>query len=158
MLGPGALRSGLTPLSHVAGLYLCTEATLALFSRLANDVTSVLVLLERLENGAEFEIRAGTARGPAIHVLPMLRVPHDRAVGHIEEARPQLRRGGGLRERGAGRDHRIEQRQSDGDARALEQRPARKMLSGQIHGLHSSSACMRNASLDTIPVTSDENR
>ena len=35
---------------------------------------------------------------------------------------------------GAGRDHRIEQRQSDGDARAPEQRPARKMLSGQIHG------------------------
>ena len=50
MLGPGALRSGLTPLSHVAGLYLCTEATLALFSRLENEVTSVLVLLERLEN------------------------------------------------------------------------------------------------------------
>ena len=59
---------------------------------------------------------------------------------------------------GAGRDHCIEQRQPDGDARALEQRPARKMLSGQIHGLHSSSACMRNASLDTIPTTSEENR
>ena len=74
----------------------------------------VLVLLERLENVAELEIRAGAARGPAIPVLPMGRVPHDRAMGHIEEARPQLRRGGGLRERGGGRDHRIEQRQSDG--------------------------------------------
>src|SRR6516162_2990495 len=42
MLGPGALRSGLTPLSHVAGLYLCTEATLALFSRLENEVTTCL--------------------------------------------------------------------------------------------------------------------
>ena len=103
-------------------------------------------------------IPAGTARGPAIHGLPMLRVPHDRAVGNIEEARPQLRRGVGLGERGGGRDHRIEQRQSDGDARALDQRPARKMLSGEIHDLHSSSACMRNASLDTIPVTSDEKR
>ena len=59
---------------------------------------------------------------------------------------------------GAGRDHCIEQRQSDGDARALEQRPARKMLSGQMHGLHSSCACMRNASLDTIPATIDETR
>src|SRR5258707_12555751 len=106
---------------------------------------------------AEFEIRAGAARGQAVHVLPMLRVRHDRAMGNIEEARPELRRGGGLSERGTGRDHCIEQRQSDGDARAPEQRPARKMLSGQIHGLHSSSACMRNASLDTIPTTSDEN-
>src|SRR5262249_22022381 len=118
----------------------------------------MLVLLERLENWAEFEIRAGTARGPAIHGLPMLRVPHDRAVGNIEEARPQLRRGGGLGERGADRDHRVEQRQSDGGARAPRQRPARKMLSGQIHGRKSSSACMRNASLDTIPATIDENR
>ena len=59
-------------------------------------------------------------------------------MGNIEEARPQLRRGGGLGERGAGRDHRIEQRQSDGDTRAPEQGPARKMLSGQIHDLHSS--------------------
>src|SRR4029077_3455604 len=118
----------------------------------------VLVLLERLENWAEFEIRAGTARGPAIHGFPMGRVPHDRAMGNIEEARPQLRRGGGLSDRGGGWDHRVEQRQSDGDARAPEYRPARKVLSGQIHGLHSLSACMRNASLDTIPATSDENR
>src|SRR5258708_5612978 len=42
MLGPAALRSGLTPLSHVAGLYLCTEATLALFSRLENEMTACL--------------------------------------------------------------------------------------------------------------------
>src|SRR5437763_16014632 len=42
MLGPGALRSGLTPLSQVAGLYLCTEATLALFSRLDNEITACL--------------------------------------------------------------------------------------------------------------------
>src|SRR5258708_38357435 len=42
MLGPGALRSGLTPLSHVARLYLCTEATLALFSRLDNEITAGL--------------------------------------------------------------------------------------------------------------------
>ncbi len=118
----------------------------------------MLVLLERLENWAELEIRAGTARGPVIHLLTVLRVPHDRAVGNIEEARPQLRRGIGLGERGGGRDHRIEQRQSDGEARALKQRPARKMLSGQMHGVHSSSACMRNASLDTIPATIDENR
>jgi hypothetical protein len=118
----------------------------------------VLVLLERLEDCAEFEIRARAARCPAIHLLPMLRVPHDRAVGHIEEARPQLRFGGRLRERGAGWDHRIEQRQPDGDGSALEQRPARKMLPGEIHDLHSSCACMRNASLDTIPFTSDENR
>jgi hypothetical protein len=119
----------------------------------------VLVLLERLENWAELEIRAGAARGPAIHLLPMLRVPHDRAVGDIEETHPQLRRGVGLGERGGGRDHRIEQRQSDRDTRALEQRSARKVLSGEIHDLHSSPiACMRNASLDTIPATIDENR
>src|SRR5499427_10047600 len=157
MLGPGALRSGLTPLSHVAGLYL-HGGDAGLVLEIGERSHGVLVLLERLENWAEFEIRAGTARGPAIHRLPMLLVPHDRAVGNIEEARPQLRRGGGLGERGGGRDHCIEQRQSDGDARAPEQRPARKMLSGQIHGLQSSSACMRNASLDTIPATSDENR
>jgi len=42
MLGPGAFKSGLTPLSHVAGLNLCTEPRLALFSRLPNEVTSCL--------------------------------------------------------------------------------------------------------------------
>src|SRR5258708_22039258 len=31
-----------------------------------------LVLLEPLENMAEFEIRAGAARGPAVHVPPQL--------------------------------------------------------------------------------------
>src|SRR5262252_3567784 len=104
-----------------------------------------------------FYIPHGAVMWNTKHGKAMDRVPHDRAVRNIEEARPQLRRGVGLGERGSGWDHRIEQRQSDGDARAPEQGPARKMLSGQIH-LQSSSACMRNASLDTIPATSDENR
>src|SRR5262249_10186694 len=87
---------------------------------------AVLVLLKRLENVVELEIRAGTARGPAIHVRAMLRIPHDRAMGHIEEACPQLRRGGGLSERGGGRYHGVEQRQSDGHTCAPEHGPARK--------------------------------
>src|SRR5258707_2231000 len=60
MLGPGALRSGLTPLSHVAGLYLCTEATLALFSRLENEVTACLCF----SSGSGIGLRLKSAPAP----------------------------------------------------------------------------------------------
>ena len=42
MLAPRAARSGLTPLSQVAGARLCTPPIIALFSRLPNEVTYLL--------------------------------------------------------------------------------------------------------------------
>ena len=79
-----------------------------------------LVLLERREDRAELEIRARAARRPVVHLGTERRIPEDRAVRDIEESRAQLRRGRRGRERGRGRDHRIEQRQADRDAEAAE--------------------------------------
>ena len=42
MLAPRRARSGLTPLSQVAGAKLCTPPTIAWFSRLPNEVTYFL--------------------------------------------------------------------------------------------------------------------
>jgi hypothetical protein len=42
-------------------------------------------------------------------------------------------RSGGLREQGAGRYHRVEQRQRQGDPRALEERAAADVLLRDVH-------------------------
>src|SRR5260370_8277403 len=80
MLGPGALRSGLIPLSQVAGLDLCTEATLALFSRLENEVTACLCFSSGSRIGLSFKSAPaplGVQRSMAFpwvvfHIIPPL--------------------------------------------------------------------------------------
>jgi hypothetical protein len=52
--------------------------------------TVLLVRLEGGENWAEFEIGAGAAGRPFVHGGAMGGVVHERAVGHVEEARSQL--------------------------------------------------------------------
>src|SRR5262249_3499567 len=131
-----------------------------------------LVLLERREDRAQLEIGAGAARGPVVHLLAERRVPQDRAVRDIEEPGAQLRRGRSVRQCRGGRDHRVEQRQAERDAGALENRAARQVLLRDVHGVllqllatvcapafgAAGSACSRNASLRTTPWTISANR
>ena len=58
---------------------------------------------------------------------------HDRAVRQIHEPHVRFRTRRGLRQRGPGRDHRVEQRQAHGDAGAAEERAAGEMLLGDEH-------------------------
>ena len=68
---------------------------------------------------------------PTIFRLPLVL---QRAVREVDEAEPRGGRRGRLGERRAGRDHRVQERQRDRRAGALEHRAARKMLAGQVHG------------------------
>jgi hypothetical protein len=56
-------------------------------------------------------------------------------VRHVEGDQARLRRGSGLRQRCLRRDHRVEQRQTDGDADALQERPPRQVLLADEHRL-----------------------
>ena len=59
MLAPAELRSGLVPLSHVAGARLCTPPTIAWFCRFPNDVTY------RLYGSSDFTIGLSLKSAPA---------------------------------------------------------------------------------------------
>ena len=70
--------------------------------------------LERLQDRRHLEAGAGLRRRPLVH---------DRAVREADEGEPLRRRAGRrLRPRGGGRVHRIEQRQRDRGANALQHR------------------------------------
>ena len=94
------------------------------------------VLLVRLEGGknrAEFEIGAGAAGRPFVHGGAMRGVVHDRAVGHVEEARSQLGHRGGLSKSCARRHHGVEKRQPQSHSGALQYRSPRNMFLRDEH-------------------------
>ena len=106
------LLRGCTHDSQVPGTSACTGAALAgLVVEAADDGQLLLERLERLEDRRQLEVRALGRRRPLLH---------DRAVREVDEAHARLRRRGGLRQRGARRNHRVQQRQADRDARAAQ--------------------------------------
>ena len=114
---PCARRAGCCPAaradSQVAGFSVCTEPALAMFSRLAMEVSWLLVLLQRLHDLVQLEVRARAAGRPGIDFLAVRRVVHDRAVREVEE--PDARSSGTAAvcgQRGGRRNHRVEQRQA----------------------------------------------
>src|SRR5204863_4610699 len=96
-------------------------------------------------------------------------VAHDRAVGKVEEARPQLRYGGSLGKSCAGRHHGVQERQPQCNSGALQHCSAGNMflcdehvfsftyLDATCFGAATAAPCLRNASLFTIPKTSEDN-
>ncbi len=92
----------------------------------ADDRHVLAVGLERREDLGQREVAPLPVRRP---------LAHDRAMGEVEETEQGLRRGRGLRERRARRDHGVQEGQRDADARALEQRPAGQVLLRQVHRL-----------------------
>ena len=99
-------------------------ALAALVAQAADHRHVVAHRFQRLEDEREVEVAAGARRRPLIL---------HRAVREVDEA--QARRGGrgGLRQRRAGRDHGVQQRQRDGRAGALQDGAPRQMLAGQEH-------------------------
>src|SRR5262245_16035411 len=63
----------------------------------------------------------------------MRRVPHDRAVRNIEEARPQLGNRRGLGKSSAGRHHRIQEWQTQRDSGGLQNCSATDVLLSNEH-------------------------
>ena len=58
---------------------------------------------------------------------------HHRAVREVDEADVRRRLRGRLRERGAGRNHRVEQRQAERGSESPQNRAARQVLLGDEH-------------------------
>ena len=72
---------------------------------------------QRLEAAGERQRTALAGRGPLRHV---------RAVRDVDEAEPRRGLRGGLRQRGRGRNHRVEQRQGHGGAHPAQEGPPRQ--------------------------------
>jgi hypothetical protein len=81
----------------------------------ADDRHLLLERFQRLEHGTELERLALGGRRP---------LRHDRAVRQVDEPHVHLGGGGGLRERRAGRNHRVQERQRDRRAHAAQHRAA----------------------------------
>jgi hypothetical protein len=79
---------------------------------------------QRLKNGSEFEGR------PLGHRRPLI---HDGAMRQVHEPHARLGARRGLSQRRPGRDHRIQQREADGDTRAAKEGAPREMLLGDEH-------------------------
>ena len=110
----------------------------------AHQQQMVAIRLERLQGRRELEAPpVGEGRPPL----------HDDAVRHVDGAEPEggLRRG--LRERGRGRHHAVQQRQRQSGADAPQNRPARN---GLLRNDHDSALRIRKGVLLTIPETSDD--
>src|SRR5262249_44946034 len=121
----------------------------------------LLVRLERCQDRTELEIGAGAGRRPLIQCRTVRRVPHDRAVRNIEEARPQLGNRRGLGKSRAGRHHRIPEWQPPRDSSGLQNCSATNVLLGDEHLISylasiASEPCLRKASLLTIPNTIED--
>ena len=86
------------------------------------------LVLERLQRGE----RAGKLERAFLGGRP---VGHHAAVRDEAQPEPDLRVGGGLRQRRLGRNHGIEQRQRHRHAHAAQKRPARKVLLGDAASL-----------------------
>ena len=91
----------------------------------ADDRQTIAKRLERRQDRRQLEVRALTDRRP---VVDAGEVPRD-AVRHVDEAQATKRAGRRLRERDAGRDHRVEQRQRERRAHAAQDRPRDRELS-----------------------------
>ena len=85
----------------------------------ADDRQLLLERLEGLEDRRQLEARALGGRRPVLH---------DRAVREIHEAHARLRRRGGAGQHRPRRNHRVEERQSDGHTRAAKEGATREML------------------------------
>ena len=107
------------------GLSACTGgAIVGLFSR---PLTIVICFW----NGASgLRIAGMLEAGPFSGRRPLL---HDGAVRQVEKPHARLRRGGGLRQRRQRRNHRVEQRQADGDAGAAKERSTREVFLRDEH-------------------------
>src|SRR5262249_4844872 len=118
-----------------------------------------------LQDAGEFEVLARSLGHPELLHC---------AVRDVHEAEARLDGRLGICEGSAGRDHCIQQRQRDGDTRALQDRAAGKMLLGEEHdylppiegesidavlraGTGAAGARRRKASLLTTPITMDSN-
>ena len=84
----------------------------------AHDTKSFFELFERTEYLRQFEATLGSRR-PKIH--------HG-AVRHIDACQPAPGRCRSLDKRGLGGNHRIQQRQGEGNPHAAKERPARQMF------------------------------
>ena len=93
----------------------------------------LLVRLQRRKDRTEREGGTGTGRRPPVQRRTVRRIPHDRAVGNIEESGPQFRNRRGLGERRAGRHHRIQERQRQRHSGGLQNGSARNMFLRDEH-------------------------
>ncbi len=100
----------------------------------AHDRHRALVRRERFQDRLQIEVAALGVGRPVVHLLAEVRVVHDRAVRQVEEAHARFGGRRRLRERGARRHHRAQQRQTDGHAADPEERAPRQVLLRDEHG------------------------
>jgi hypothetical protein len=113
-------RSG----SGVIGARIGSLAAGHRMGEVADDRQAIAQLLERLQRLGEGEAAAFRCRHPLVH---------RRAMRNVDAAEAALRQCGGLHQRGARRDHRVEQRQRESHAHSAKERAAGKMLLRDEH-------------------------